>query len=227
MTTETQEAQPATTFPVVIFGDFVCPYSYLAVEQVQRLAQEYDVQPLWRPHWLHPETPPEGQPYATGANPERRQATIQWIKEMAPETAERMRFPDRRQFSFFAFEALEYAQDCGLALPFAAAVYDALWVRGEDIGRVATLQGAADRVGLDAEELARALLDPDYMNRTLEAVETARRIGITSTPTFIIGRTRMNGWSYYEVLQSIIEKQGKLPCAPSTPSDGITAPPSE
>src|SRR3712207_8260395 len=55
------------------------------------------------------------------------------------------------------------------------SVYDALWVQGEDIGRVATLQGAAERVGLDAEDLARALLDPDYMNRTLEAVETARR----------------------------------------------------
>ena len=47
---------------VVVFADFVCPYSYLAVDQIDRLAREYDVKPLWRPHWLHPDTPLEGAP---------------------------------------------------------------------------------------------------------------------------------------------------------------------
>ena len=43
------------------------------------------------------------------------------------------------------------------------------------------------------------------------AVRTAHRIGIANTPTFILGRTRMNGWNYYEVIQSILEKQGLHP----------------
>ena len=212
MTPENQATTQSTpTFPVVIFADFVCPYSFLASQQVDRLAEEYDVQPWWRPHWLHPETPPEGMPYEATANPERRQATIKWLQEMDPETAGRMRFPDKRQFSFFAFEALEFAQDYGLALPFKSAVFNALWVEGKDIGRVSTLQEAAEKVGLDAEEMGRALLDPEYLTRTLEAVRTAHRIGIANTPTFILGRTRMNGWNYYEVIQSILEKQGLHP----------------
>ena len=60
------ELQPADaevkTLPVAIFADFVCPYSFLAAEQIDRLAQDYDVRPIWRPHWLHPETPLEGAP---------------------------------------------------------------------------------------------------------------------------------------------------------------------
>lgn len=211
MTTEVRENESATRFPVVIFADFVCPYSYLASEQVDRLAEEYDVQPLWRPHWLHPETPLEGMPYEPTANPERRKATAAWLKEMEPERAARMRFPDKRHFSFLAFEALEYAQDYGLALPFKSAVFDALWVEGKDIGQVATLQEAAEQVGLDPEDLGAALLDPTYIARTVEAVQTAARIGVANTPTFILGRTRMNGWNYYEVLQSILEKQGLQP----------------
>lgn len=211
MTTENPATQTSGKFPVVIFADFVCPYSYLAAEQVDRLAREYDLEPLWRPHWLHPETPPEGVPYAAAGNSERRQATIEWIKEMAPEVADRMRFPDKRHFSFFAFEALEYAQDHGLALPFKSAVFEALWEEGKDIGDVATLQAAADQVGLDGEDLVQALLEPAYITRAYEAVETARRIGIANTPTFILGRTRMNGWNYYEVMQSILERQGILP----------------
>lgn len=213
MSTETVETQPAQTFPVVIFADFVCPYSFLASRQVDRLAEEYDLQPLWRPHWLHPETPPEGQPYEKSANPERRQATFKWLQEMEPEIAARMKMPDRRHFSFFAFEALEYAQDYGQALPFKSAVFDALWVEGKDIGKVETLQAAAEKVGLDAEDLGQALFEKDYVTRTVEAVETAHRIGIANTPTFILGKTRMNGWNYYEVIQSILEQQGITPKA--------------
>jgi predicted DsbA family dithiol-disulfide isomerase len=211
MTTETRDNEAATRFPVVIFADFVCPYSYLASEQVDRLAEEYDLQPLWRPHWLHPETPLEGMAYEPTANPERRKATFKWLQEMEPERAARMRMPEKRHFSFLAFEALEYAQDYGLALPFKSAVFDALWVEGKDIGQVKTLQEAAEKVGLDPDDLAAALIDPEYIARTIEAVETAARIGVANTPTFILGRTRMNGWNYYEVLQSILEKQGVLP----------------
>jgi len=42
-------------------------------------------------------------------------------------------------------------------------------------------------------------------------VKQAPRIGITSTPTIFLGRTRINGWHYYEVLQSVMEKQGVQP----------------
>ena len=36
-------------FRVLVFADFVCPYSFLAVSQIDRLAQEYQVRPIWRP----------------------------------------------------------------------------------------------------------------------------------------------------------------------------------
>src|SRR3954469_9810645 len=97
----------AEKFRVAVFADFVCPYSFLAVEQIDRLALEYGVEPMWRPHWLHPDTPPEGSPRVNtpeeAARVERRNA---WIMEMAPDQYARMRFPDRRQYSFLAFEAL-------------------------------------------------------------------------------------------------------------------------
>src|SRR5262245_51578823 len=79
---------------VVVFADFVCPYSYLAVDQIDRLAREYDVKPLWRPHWLHPDTPPEGSPREpTPDNAARRERLHAWIKEMAPEQYPKIRFP--------------------------------------------------------------------------------------------------------------------------------------
>jgi predicted DsbA family dithiol-disulfide isomerase len=202
--TETHEAPDP--FRVVVFADFVCPYSFLAVDQIDRLAREYDVKPLWRPYWLHPETPPEGTPCARP--PDKVERLHAWIKDMAPEQYDRIRIPEKRQYSFYAFEALEFAYDQGLDSAFKTALYEMMWTEERDIGDPETLLAAADRVGLDPGELAVALNEHEYAERTLDAIKQARSIGITNTPTIFIGRTRINGWHYYEVLQSVMEKQG-------------------
>ncbi len=199
-------------FMVAVFADFVCPYSFITIDQMDRLTAEYGVRILWRPHWLHPETPPEGKPYDD--NPEtvkRRAAVMDWVKEMSPEHTTQMRFPDRMQNSFLAFEALEFAVDHGRTMPFKSAVFTRLWNEGEDISKVATLQKAAETSGLDAEKLGQALRARQYSQRALAAVTQARDIGVTATPTMFIGRTRVNGWHYYEVIQTIMEKQGIAP----------------
>ena len=207
--TENQES--AKPFRVAVFADFVCPYSYLAVAQIDRIAREYDVQPLWRPHWLHPETPPEGT--AQARSPERLERLNAWIKEMAPEQYPRIRIPEKRHYSFRAFEALEFAYDRGLDFPFTTAVYDLMWTEGCDIGEPETLMVAAERAGLDPAELKQALDERAYADRALDAVNQARSFGITNTPTIFLGRTRINGWHYYEVLQSVMEQQGVRPRA--------------
>jgi predicted DsbA family dithiol-disulfide isomerase len=211
MANEPDAVQSKNPFRVVMFADFICPYCYIGQERMEQLARDYDVQPIWRPHWLHPETPPEGAPFPQNVDRERARATAEWLKEMAPEKAARMRFPDKMQCSFFAFEAVEFAQDQGIALPFTSAVYDALWVEGKDIARIATLQEAAEKAGLDAEEMGRALRERRYMERTMNAVAAARQAGVVSTPTYILGRTAIKGWHYYEVFQTVMEKQGMLP----------------
>jgi predicted DsbA family dithiol-disulfide isomerase len=193
--------------PVVVFADFICPYSYIALDQTDQLLRDYHIELLWRPHWLHPELPREGAPIPADAE-NRRAQTLLWLTEMAPERAARMRFPDKIQFSLFAFEALEFAQDRGQALPFRTAVFEALWVEGRDIGLFSTLQAAADRVGLDSDELGRALAEQRYRRRVHDSLQLARDAGVSKTPTFVLGRYRIAGWHYYEVFQTVMEKQG-------------------
>jgi predicted DsbA family dithiol-disulfide isomerase len=205
----TENLEATKPFRVVVFADFVCPYSFLAVDQIDRLARDYDLQPLWRPHWLHPETPREGTPNAR--SPERMERLNAWIREMAPEQHPRIRIPEKRQYSFHAFEALEFAADRGADFAYKTAVYDLMWTEGRDIGEPATLMDAAARSGLDPDELGAALDERLYAERALDAVDQARRIGITNTPTIFLGRTRINGWHYYEVLQSVVEQQGVRP----------------
>jgi predicted DsbA family dithiol-disulfide isomerase len=39
-------------------------------------------------------------------------------------------------------------------------------------------------------------------------LQLARDAGVTKTPTFVLGRYRIAGWHYYEVFQTVMEKQG-------------------
>jgi predicted DsbA family dithiol-disulfide isomerase len=210
MTAENREL-PAD-FRVVVFADFVCPYSFLAVDQIDRLARAYNVKPLWRPHWLHPDTPREGTQREsnadTAARDERRHA---WFKEMAPEQYQRMRFPEKRHYSFLAFEALEFARDQGLDFPYKTAVYELMWAEGRDIGEIETLTDAAARVGMDAAAMKLALEEHLYAEQAFNAVNQAREIGIMNTPTIFLGKTRINGWTYDEVIEQVMEKQGVRP----------------
>ena len=127
---------------------------------------------------------------------------------MAPDQYARMHYPEKRQFSFLAFEALEFAGDHGRDFAFKTAVYDLMWTEGHDIGEPETLMAAGERVGLDPAEMQIALHERLYAERALAAVNQARDIGITSTPTIFLGKTRINGWNYYEVMQQVMEKQG-------------------
>ena len=206
MSDNQQAEQP---FRVVVFADFVCPYSFLAVDQIDRIARDYGVQPLWRPHWLHPDTPPEGQPGARG--PERTERLRAWIKDMAPDHLDRIRIPAKRQYSFRAFEALEFAYDHGADFTYKTALYDLMWTEERDIGEIDTLVDAGRRVGLDGAEMRVALEEHHYAERALEAVQQAQRIGIENTPTIFLGRTRINGWTYFEVMQKVLEDYGMKP----------------
>ena len=209
---------PEGSIRVAVFADFVCPYSYLACEQVDRFSREYDLTVWWRPHWLHPEIPPEGTPRE--ASEESRAQRVRfdaWMKEMAPEQYARMKLPDKRQYSFHAFEALEFAWDRGRELPFKTAVYELMWTQGRDIGAHGTLLEAALQAELDPRELAQAFVEGTYTQRALDAVNEARRIGITNTPTMFLGSTRINGWHYDEVIETLLAKEGARRREPALP----------
>ena len=81
MADETHVNGISTAPRVVVFADFVCPYCYISQERVDQLIRDYDVQPLWRPYWLHPEVSPAGS--SIPVDSDRRKATAEWLKEMA------------------------------------------------------------------------------------------------------------------------------------------------
>ncbi|MEU9074780.1 DsbA family protein [Kitasatospora sp. NPDC048538] len=113
-------------------------------------------------------------------------------------------FPlEKHKHAYAAAEAAEEAFAQGLGWPFV----EALLARVEDLdarGQQVLLEVARE-VGADVEEVDTALIDGRHM-LTVDADQAeGRAIGITGTPTYVIGRERLDGGQSQDGLRARIE----------------------
>ncbi|MCQ4082736.1 DsbA family protein [Streptomyces sp. RB6PN25] len=114
-------------------------------------------------------------------------------------------FPlDKHQHSFAAAQAAEEAFAQGRGWPYVEAVLgraEELGSRGERL-----LVEIADELGLDAEEVDTALIDGRH-TLTVDADQAeGKAIGITGTPSYVIGGVRLDGGKSQEGLRERIER---------------------
>jgi protein-disulfide isomerase len=101
-------------------------------------------------------------------------------------------FPlEKHRYALTAAQAYEEAYAQGKGLPYAAAVLarvEELDRRGERL-----LVEVAGELGLDAEEMDTALIDGRHMLMVDSDEAEGRAIGITGTPTYVIGGELLDG----------------------------------
>jgi predicted DsbA family dithiol-disulfide isomerase len=83
-----------------------------------------------------------------------------------------------------AHRLLRHAQELGSADQAAEAVYDAFFVRGEDIGDIDFLVSIGARAGLDPEPLAGYLSSGHDTQNVQQQADLARELGVRGVPTY-------------------------------------------
>lgn len=91
-------------------------------------------------------------------------------------------------------------------LDFDEAIFEALWVDGQDIGDVDVLTDIARDVGLDGEEIRTAVADETLRDRLREQFASAREEGVTGVPTFVYDGTGARGAVPPDHLERLVEK---------------------
>jgi len=90
-------------------------------------------------------------------------------------------------------------------LAFDGAVFEALWVEGQDIGDVDVLADSAEPVGLDSEEIRSAVVDEGLRDRVQKQFTEAQQDGITGVPTFVYDGYAARGAVPPEQLKRLVE----------------------
>jgi predicted DsbA family dithiol-disulfide isomerase len=183
-----------------IVADIVCPWCFIgkrrletAVARVRTLYPEFSYQTNWRPFFLNPDTPPEGEPYLPflehkfgGKAPvdalfERvRQAGREYGLDFAFEKI------SRRANTLQAHRLLYWAQLQRNADALAERLFVAQFQRGEPVGELATLVNIALECGYPATQVAAYLRSNEDAETVRENEQIIRQMGIRMVPTFIL-----------------------------------------
>ncbi|MFE5094120.1 DsbA family protein [Streptomyces sp. NPDC056638] len=114
-------------------------------------------------------------------------------------------FPlEKHKHAYAAAQAAEEAAAQGKDWPYIEAVL----ARTDDLGRTGEplLIEVAGELGLDAEEMDTALIDGRHMLIVDADQAEGKAIGVTGTPTYVIGDERLDGGKSQDGLRERIEE---------------------
>lgn len=189
MTTSTRRI-----LPVSVYSDYTCPWCYIGNARLDRLKQalpdDVELQVEWKPFEIHPEVPPEGMPVEALPYP-REQWDLMVANLRRQAVAEGLEIADRPKLSnthdALAASAYVQAEEPEHFDAFHHALFRVYFGEGQDIGDRAILRGVATESGVDVARMQAALEQGRYEETLRETTATARRLGITGTPTFVFG----------------------------------------
>ncbi|MGC4744968.1 DsbA family oxidoreductase [Micromonospora sp. DT201] len=187
---------------IEIYADVICPWCYIGKRRLDEALANYagDVTVRYRPFQLDPSPVPEPLPLvealaAKFGGPERARQMVAHVTQVAANDGLRLDYGRAVIANTFdAHRLVSYATDHGKAAEMVEALYQAHFVQGVDVGSREALATLAGTIGLDAAD-ARRFLDSDERSVDVAAqLATARDLGITSVPTFILaGKYAVSG----------------------------------
>ncbi len=180
-----------------IVADMICPWCYIGKRQFeQALAERPDLAPTvrWLPFQLNPDMPPEGMDrvdYLTSRfGAEAVKKMDEQMTALANSLGLEMHFERIRKVpnTISAHALARWADEEGLQHQMIEALFEANFVRGEDIGDPDVLCDIAARVGMDAD-LVRERLDKAVDRDTIaQEDQMIRGMGVNGVPCTIIDR---------------------------------------
>lgn len=179
-----------------IFSDPICPWCYIGKTHLDRALEAHPNHPFqirWLPFMLNPAMPAEGIDRRTYLEDKfgGKEAAIHAYAPVVQhgEKAGLTLNLDKIKTTpntVNAHRLIHWAELEGLQTPVVSALFQAYFVDGRDIGDNETLADIADGAGMDAAVILRLLSTDEDRRDIIERDASARGMGISSVPTFIV-----------------------------------------
>jgi predicted DsbA family dithiol-disulfide isomerase len=204
---------------VEVWSDVVCPWCYIGKRKLEtalsRFAHADEVEVVWRSFQLDPGIP-EGHTEATlpalaakyGRSVEEMARLQQRVEEVAAGEGLEYHLADGVSGNtLLAHQLLHLAAEHGLGGAMKERLLHAHFTEQRSVFDVDSLVPLAVKVGLDADEVRAALTDRRYLAAVREDFDTARALGATGVPFFVVDRTYgAAGAQPAEVLLQLLER---------------------
>jgi len=174
--------------PILFYFDFTSPYSYLASEKIDALADKYGRKVQWRPILLGGVFKALGtvslvkQPgqAAYSVKDFARSARFLGVPYAHPATFPILTVAPSRAWYWL------HQQDCALARRFAHEVFRAYFAAGRDIADTAVVLELAQKVGAGGTALAAGMQAPEIKERLRSETDAAIAAGVFGAPWIVV-----------------------------------------
>jgi predicted DsbA family dithiol-disulfide isomerase len=185
---------------IEVWSDVVCPWCYIGKRRLEAALERFphrdEVEVVWRSFQLDPSVP-EGETHATlptlaaryGRPVEEMRAMMRHVEETA--AGEGLTYDLANGVggnTLLAHELTHLAAERGLQGAMEERLFSAYFQEGRPVFDVDSLVPLAVEVGLDEAEVRAALADHRYRPAVLEDAGTARALGATGVPFFVVDR---------------------------------------
>jgi predicted DsbA family dithiol-disulfide isomerase len=191
---------------VEVYSDYVCPYCFLAEENLKRAIAGQEVEVTWKPFELRPAPTPTLRPEGDYL----QQVWQHSVYPMAEQLGVDIVLPkvSPQPHTHLAFEGFQYAQEQGLGNEYTHRMFTAFFQEEQDIGKPEVLAKLAEEIGLDREEFEQALAAGTYRQKHQEELVRAMQVmKIQAVPTMVIGSRIIRGLLPEEQLKQVIEQE--------------------
>lgn len=180
---------------VDVWSDVVCPFCYVGKRRLERVARERGVQLQWV--WHSFELDPDAPPLRPGSHAEHLADKYGMTIPQAEQQLASIAAAFEREGLVFnwrqarggntrnAHRILEAAQDKGLGNAAQEAFFQAYFTDGRAVGQLDVVRDIAAAIGLDAEEIDRALASEEIAARITQDFRRARQLGVRGVPFFV------------------------------------------
>jgi 2-hydroxychromene-2-carboxylate isomerase len=170
---------------VRFFYDLGSPYAYLAAERMHSVVAE----PVeWSPILLGAVFKATGRKSWAAQRDSQRQTGIEEIERRARSYGlPPLRWPPNWPSDYLvAARAATYAKRVGREREFAIAAFRHAFADGADLSQPDAVLDAAAASGLDRDEVAAAVVEPDIKLALREATDAALELGVIGVPTVVV-----------------------------------------
>jgi predicted DsbA family dithiol-disulfide isomerase len=185
---------------VEIWSDIACPWCYIGKRHFEAALGEFehadDVTVTWRSYELDPSAPPQvpgagaeviARKY--GMSIEQAQAAQDRVTQIAANAGLEYHLDRSRMGSTFdGHRIVQLAKEHGLQDAMKERMFQARFVDSELVSDPETLVAAAVEVGLPEDEVRATLAGDRFAAEVRADEETARELGITGVPMFVVDR---------------------------------------
>lgn len=191
-----------TPLVIEVVSDVVCPWCFVGLRRLERAIDlvrderpDFQYELRWRPFFLNPDTPIEGEPYLPFlvqkfGGRARVEEIWQRIRDVGATLGIDYRFEkiEVRANTLMAHRLIHWAQQQGDASRLVEGLFKAQFEYGENVSDRLVLAKVAAACGYDTVEVL-GYLDSDEDVALIQQMEDeSRSWGVNSVPTFVFAR---------------------------------------